>query len=114
MNRKRAAILAGYLIRYHKNSHRIRQHELAEGSIRLSVTNELNNLRRRAGNDYDDVERLVQMQGFTSIILHNRERLAELRKKAEEADDATLLVDEISELYRQMQAADLLMKMLNG
>ena len=114
MNDSIAAKLAGYLKQYHTHSHRARMHGLAGGGVNLKIVRELENYRRVVANDYDEIERLVRGQGFTSIIIEGKRRVQEIREEVKDKDDASEYGPEIKELYRQMRAASELLERLNG
>lgn len=108
--------LAGMLASYHMYSFRARRAGLLADSFEVKplLVSELENVQKRMGNQYGPDEAMMQATGLHEIMTRNRNKIEELRQKAEDSDRAKVYLQEAQDLLKELEGANYLLELLNG
>ena len=106
--------LCDMMISYHAHSFRVRRASLLDIEVPLPLVEELDNLRNRLGNEYDDEDKLMRATGLHEIVSRNRLEIKGLSASAKEADDAKPYLDKAGVLMEELGGATYLLELLHG
>lgn len=108
------ASISDMLMAYQRRSFRIRCAGVFSGYVDPPIVGELDNLRRRLRADYSSEEKMAQATSLHEIISRNRWEIKALAKSAKEVSHAGVIADKIATLMEELEAANWMLKTLDG
>ena len=102
-------LLTLYLIDYHRHSFSVRSRGLMTGAFDPQEVRELVNLILWRGNGMKGEDKVRHMNGLHGIIQNNTKELKVLVARVHAGNMSTPILEEINQLNRELEAADMLM-----
>jgi len=106
--------LADMMISYHAHSFRARRVPFFNGEITPPIVDELGNMRKRIGNEYEPEEKMFNAVGLHEIVTRNKVEIRALATIAKSAENARPYAEKAGILMDELSSTIYLLELLNG